>query len=165
MTLATKSTISGTYSLTRVSTSGGRTWIPHRTAVTEGRPSQPVSPRRTHVQGLHVLVELLLPELGQTEEDGVLRHLTSSLSVQPVRQQVFGVLQQRLTAKKQQVGKTLDLSPPGLLGPTWASGRSASSAARASSAACSGCRAALTAASSRSSICFLSGSAVAANWA
>lgn len=52
-----------------------------------------------------------------------------------------------------------------LLSLTWARGWTTSAAALLSMAACSGCRAAVTAASSRSSICFLSGSVVAAKWA
>lgn len=40
-----------------------------------------MSPASTHVQGLHVFVVLLLPELGQIKEDGILRHLTSQLFV------------------------------------------------------------------------------------
>lgn len=52
-----------------------------------------------------------------------------------------------------------------LLSLTWARGWTTSAAALLSMAACRGCRAAVTAASSRSSICFLSGSAVEAKCA
>ncbi len=54
---------------------------------------------------------------------------------------------------------------PCVLSLTWARGWRTSCVALPSIAACRGCRAAVTAASSLSSICFLSGSVVSANWA
>lgn len=133
----TKSTISGTYSLTRVKTSGGRTWGDgkarlQRTSSTAGSPAapRPQPPPRahltaksvwtpqglrvggaqrpkvktsgdTHVQGLHVLVEFRLPELGQLREDGIVRHFAAMGGIQPVGKQVLCFCQQHLEAKKQ----------------------------------------------------------------
>lgn len=47
----------------------------------------------TYIQGVHVVVVLPFPELWKKREDGVLGHLTAKLSIQPIRQQVFGLLQ------------------------------------------------------------------------
>lgn len=53
-------------------------------------------PGDTHVQGLHVPVELRFPELGQLGENGVARHLAAERGVQPLGEHVPGFFQQRL---------------------------------------------------------------------
>lgn len=53
----------------------------------------------TYVQVVHVFVIFSLPIFWQSGEDWILRDFTSKLFVQPVRQQVLGVLQQHLHNK------------------------------------------------------------------
>lgn len=53
---------------------------------------------------------LALPVFGQDGEDGVFRHLTPKLFVQPVGEKILGVFQQRLSERRRREEVDLEIT-------------------------------------------------------